>query len=158
MYSFLENKLKELNISRYQEKNRSLANYNPYIFSNNLIFISGQLPMTKNGLAYEGKITNDLNIEEITNCIEVATSNLIWNVNDCISSIKNKISSVQCCNIKGYFNCIETFKDHSKLLDISSNMIVKILGKNGVHSRVAVGVSSLPFNSPVEIEGIFSIS
>ena len=154
MYSSLENKLKELNICRYQKKNKSLANYKPYILCNNLIFISGQLPMTENGLAYKGKITQDLNIKEITNCIEVATTNLIWNVNDCISSIKKKISSVRCCNI----NCVETFEDHSKLLDISSNMIVKILGENGVHSRVAVGVASLPLNSPVEIEGIFSIS
>ena len=158
MCSFLENKLNELKISRYQKKNKSLANYKPYIFSNKLIFISGQLPMTENGLALKGKINQDFNIEAITNCIEVATSNLIWNVNDCISDMKNKISSVKCCNIKGYFNCVETFTDHSKLLDISSNMIVKILGENGVHSRVAVGVSSLPFNSPVEIEGIFSIS
>jgi len=37
-------------------------------------------------------------------------------------------------------------------------MIVDVLGEKGQHSRSAIGVSSLPLNSPVEIEGIFSIS
>lgn len=158
MYNLLEKKLHELKVSRHLKKNQSLANYKPYIFSNNFIFISGQLPLTKNGLLHTGKISKELDIKEVSTCIEVATSNLIWNVNDCISDIKTKILSIQCCSIKGYFNCEETFEDHSKLLDISSNMIRKILGDSGVHSRVAIGVSSLPLNSPVEIEGIFSIS
>ena len=39
-----------------------------------------------------------------------------------------------------------------------SDIIVEVLGENGHHSRTAIGVSSLPLNSPVEIEGIFSIS
>ena len=158
MYNHLEKKLHELKISRYLTKNKSLANYKPYILSNNFIFISGQLPLTDNGLVKTGKIYQNFDIKKMTNCIEVATSNLIWNVNDCVSGIKDKISTIKCCSIKGYFNCEENFEDHSKLLDISSNMIVKILGEPGVHSRVALGVSSLPLNSPVEIEGIFSIS
>ena len=38
-------------------------------------------------------------------------------------------------------------------------MIVKVLGKElGSHSRTVIGVNSLPLNSPVEIDGVFSIN
>ena len=158
MYNLLEKKIQESKIDRYLKKNKALANYKPYIFSNNFIFISGQLPLTENGILHTGKINKDLEFPKVSNCIEVATSNLIWNLYDCVSDIKSEISTIQCCSVKGYFNCEETFEEHSKLLDISSNMIGRVLGETGVHSRVAIGVSSLPFNSPVEIEGIFSIS
>ena len=90
--------------------------------------------------------------------MEITTSNLLWNLNDCIKDSKKKITNVKCCSIKGYFNCDQEFEDHSSLLNFTSDYIIKVLGMNGRHSRVAIGVSSLPKNSPVEIEGIFSIS
>ena len=34
---------------------------------------------------------------------------------------------------------------------------MKNIGEKGKHSRFAVGVSSLPRNVPVEVEGIFEI-
>ena len=42
-----------------------------------------------------------------------------------------------------------------KETDISG--AVNIFGDKGKHSRFAVGVSSLPRNTPVEVEGIFEI-
>ena len=90
--------------------------------------------------------------------MEITTSNLLWNLNDCIKDLKKKVNKIKCCSIKGYFNCDQEFDDHSSLLNFTSDYIIKVLGMNGRHSRVAIGVSSLPKNSPVEIEGIFSIS
>ena len=44
------------------------------------------------------------------------------------------------------------------LLFLGVTVLVKILGqKSGSHSRSVVGVNSLPKNSPVEIDGIFSL-
>ena len=158
MNDFFENKLNKCNIKRYLAKNSVLANYLPFKLSNNFIFISGQLPMTKMGIEFPGKIKKGIILDEYKNVMEITTSNLLWNVSDCIKSSKEKITNVQCCSIKGYFNCDQEFEDHSSLLNFSSDCIVKVLGTNGKHSRVAIGVSSLPKNSPVEIEGIFSIS
>ena len=61
-------------------------------------------------------------------------------------------------NLKGYFNAINSYEEHSKLLDKASKLIVEVLGpEHGKHSRLAIGCASLPKNSPVEIEAIFSI-
>jgi len=158
MNDFLENKLNECKIKRYLPKNKPLANYLPFLLSNNFVFISGQLPMTKIGIESPGKIKKKVDLSKYKKVMEITTSNLLWNLNDCIKNSQKKIIEVKCCSIKGYFNCDQEFEDHSALLNFTSDCIIKILGTNGKHSRVAIGVSSLPKNSPVEIEGIFSIS
>jgi enamine deaminase RidA (YjgF/YER057c/UK114 family) len=159
MNDFLKKRLLSLKIKRHLTTNLSVANYQPFTFSNNFIFISGQLALTNLGIKYEGKIKKKFNMENVQNAIEIATSNVLWNLNDSIINNKREIKRIKCCNIKGYFNCVDNFSDHSSLLDFSSNLIVRVLGKeSGEHTRAALGVSSLPKNSPVEIEGIFSLS
>ena len=158
MNDFFEKKLNECNIKRYLPKNNTLANYLPFLLSNNFVFVSGQLPMTKSGIELPGKIKKEVILSKYEKVMEITTSNLLWNLNDCIKDSKKKVIDIKCCSIKGYFNCDQEFEDHSKLLNFASDCIIKVLGSNGKHSRVAIGVSSLPKNSPVEIEGIFSIS
>ena len=158
MNDFLENRLKNLEIIRYLPKNTTLANYQPFVMSDNFIFISGQLPLTEDGINLPGKIKKKINLKEYEEVMQITTSNLLWNLNDCIISLRKEVLKVRCCNVKGYFNCEDDFEKHSDLLNFTSNSIVKVLGENGRHSRVAIGVSSLPKNSSVEIEGIFAIS
>ena len=157
MNDFFEKKLNKQNIKRYLPRNSTVANYLPFSLSNNFVFISGQLPMTKTGIEFPGKIKKEVHLTKYKKVMEITTSNLLWTLNDCIKHSKMKITDVKCCSIKGYFNCDDKFEDHSALLNFTSDCIIKVLGANGKHSRVAIGVSSLPKNSPVEIEGIFSI-
>ena len=56
MNDFLENKLNECKIKRYLPKNNPLANYLPFLLIDNFVFISGQLPITTNGIESPGKI------------------------------------------------------------------------------------------------------
>ncbi|MEE2695069.1 MAG: RidA family protein [Pseudomonadota bacterium] len=159
MNDFLKKRLLSLNIKRHLTTNLTVANYRPFVLSNNFVFISGQLSLTDSGIKYQGKIKKKIVLDKIKDAVEIATSNLLWNLNDSIIDNKKKIKKIKCCNIKGYFNCEDVFYDHSSLLNFSSNLIVRVLGqKEGEHSRSALGVSSLPMNSPVEIEGIFSLS
>ena len=62
MSDFLENRLKKLKIKRFLPKNTTIANYKPFVISNNFVFISGQLPLTKEGINSPGKIKNKINL------------------------------------------------------------------------------------------------
>ena len=90
MNDFFENKLNECNIKRYLPSNNSLANYLPFLLSNNFVFISGQLPMTKNGIESPGKIRKEIVLSEYKKVMEITTSNLLWNLNDCIKDAEKK--------------------------------------------------------------------
>ena len=157
--NYLSEKLKKNNVVKFNKHSVTLANYSPYSISNNMLFISGQLPIVDGNLKYVGKIDHDLKKNEAEKAILICISNILWIVSSLID--ENSISQykkVKCLNLKGYFNTKSNFNNHSSLLDIASDIMVKVLGKkNGVHSRVAIGCESLPKNSPVEIEAIFSI-
>ena len=156
MNNFLKQKLLSSGLKRVN-KQKVLANYKPFIIFEKLIFISGQLPFKNNKIFMEGRINQDLTQEDSKTSIFLATLNMLWNLSDAIDMQKN-INSIKCVNIKGYINSHESFDDHSSLFDVSSDLILKILGReNGSHSRTVIGVNSLPKKSPVEIDGIFAI-
>ena len=156
--SFFKEKLINKGVDRYNSKPTSIANYSPYKYFNKILYISGQLPIINGKLKYSGKIGKDIHENDLDDCILICVSNLLWNVNDFLENTQQKIDNVSCLNLRGYFNTLDDYEEHSKQLDKASTFIVHVLGsKHGKHSRVAIGCSSLPKNSPVEIEAIFSI-
>ena len=156
--SFFKEILINKGVNRYNLKPISVANYSPYKYFNNVLYISGQLPMVNGKLKYSGKIGKDINENDSEDCILICISNVLWNVCYFLENTNQKVSHIGCLNLKGYFNAVNSYEEHSKLLDKASTLIVEVLGpEHGKHSRLAVGCASLPKNSPVEIEAIFSI-
>jgi len=156
--SFFQENLINKGVDRYNSKPFSIANYSPYNYFNNVLYISGQLPIINGKLKYCGKIGKDINENDSEDSVFICISNILWNVCDFLENTDQKVDNVSCVNLRGYFNTVDNYQEHSKLLDKASTLIVEVLGsKNGKHSRLAIGCSSLPKNSPVEIEAIFSI-
>ena len=156
--SFFKENLINKGVNRYNLKPISVANYSPYKYFNNVLYISGQLPMVNGKLKYCGKIGKDINEKDSEDSILICVSNILWNVYYFLENTNEKVAHVGCLNLKGYFNAINSYEEHSKLLDKASKLIVEVLGpEHGKHSRLAIGCASLPKNSPVEIEAIFSI-
>ena len=156
--SFFKENLIHKGVNRYNSKPISVANYSPYKYFNNVLYISGQLPMVNGKLKYYGKIGKDINDNDSEDCILICISNILWNVCYFLENTKQKVAHVGCLNLKGYFNAVNSYEEHPKLLDKASKLIVEVLGPElGRHSRLAVGCASLPKNSPVEIEATFSI-
>ena len=56
------NNIKE-NLIKYKinlpEATKPIANYSPYLIVNNLVFISGQIPLIKGKITYQGKVGSD---------------------------------------------------------------------------------------------------
>ena len=157
MANFLSKKLIELNIVR-RNKLAVLANYVPFYIYENLLFISGQLPIENDQLKFQGKIDTDMNTIEQSESIVLTTTNLLWTLSDAIDNSQNKIKEIKCINLKGYLNTSKSFKNHSILFNLASDLIINVLGKkNGSHSRSVIGVNSLPKESPIEIDAIFGL-
>ena len=156
--SFFKENLISKGVNRYNLRPISVANYSPYKYFNNVLYISGQLPLVDGKLKYCGQIGKDINERDSEDCILICVSNILWNVYYFLENKNEKVAHVECLSLKGYFNAINSYEEHSKLLDKASKLIVEVLGQEyGKHSRLAVGCASLPKNSPVEIEAMFSI-
>ena len=57
--------------------------------------------------------------------------------------------------VLGFVNAGPAFREHPKVINGCSDLLVEVFGERGRHARSAVGVGSLPENITVEIEAIF---
>ena len=68
----------------------------------------------------------------------------------------DKISKI--VRVSGFVNCVQEFYEHPKIINAASELLFEIFGEKGKHTRIAIGVKSLPLNSVVEIDLIAEIT
>lgn len=137
------------------EATKPIANYSPYFMVNNLVFISGQIPLIKGKVSYQGKVGSDLSITDGIEAAKLCILNTFGVLNAAVKN--NTLLIKRCVKITVFINCTNDFIEQPVVADGASNLIHNILGKNGNHTRSAVGVNALPKNSSVEIDSIFEI-
>jgi enamine deaminase RidA (YjgF/YER057c/UK114 family) len=132
--------------------------YLPLVEVNDLIYISGQIPLDTNVeppiVKYQGKIGLDTTIEKGQDAAILCTLNTLSLLMDYLGSL-DKIKKV--VKVSAYINSVESFKDHPQVVNPASNLLEKLFDEKGKHSRLAIGVTSLPLNSVIEIEFIIQI-
>ena len=120
----------------------------------NLVFISGQVSFDSNGKLIKGKIGKELNIEQGQEAAKFCALNLLSQLKEICGNL-DKVKG--CIKITGYVNSIDSFVDQPKVVNGASDLISKVFGENGKHTRAAVSTNSLPLGAAVEVEGIFQI-
>jgi len=68
---------------------------------------------------------------------------------------RNKVKRI--VKVLGMVNTEAGFKDHPKVINGFSDLMVEVFGEKGKHARSAVGMCSLPMNMAVEIELIVEV-
>lgn len=149
-----ESRLEELGI-KLAEKVAPVGSYVPVSIVGNLVFVSGQLPLEGGELRYKGKVGEDLTVEQGYDAAKLAALNGLSVINHALGSLLGLNRIVK---ITGYVASAPGFSEQHKVVDGASEFFFELLSENGKHSRVAVGVSELPLNSPVEIEIVAEIS
>lgn len=129
------------------------ANYVPYRWAGNLLFVSGQVP-TQNGVdQFSGRVGEDLSIEEGQKAARLCAINILAQVNAALNGDLERIQS--CVKLGGFVNCASGFGEQPSVINGASNFFVEVLGDRGRHTRFAVGSVSLPRNVAVEVDAIF---
>ena len=106
-------------------------------------------------MQYTGKVTQDISIEEGVKAAELCCVNIIAALKKGIDNEWDKLDTF--VKLGGFVNCPNDFTDHPKIINGASDLLVKIFGDRGRHTRFAVGSNSLPMNISVEIEAIIKI-
>ena len=150
----IENKLKELNIELPNAPD-PVGAYVAFKKIGNLLFISGQLPISKDGKIIKGKIGADLNLEDGQKASKLCVINILAQVKKALNGDLNKVKN--CVKITGFVNSINDFKDQPKVINPASETLSSVFGVNGKHARAAISTNSLPLGAAVEIDAIFEI-
>ncbi len=124
-----------------------VANYVTSVRTGNLLFLSGHGECGET--LKTGKVGRDLTLEEGARSAERVGLCMLATIKAAVGDLSKVKRFVR---ILGMVQSTEDFKDHPKVMNGFSDLMVVAFGENGRGARAAVGMQSLPFNIPVEIE------
>ena len=150
----IEEKLSLLNIS-LPTPPKPAGSYIPVVRTGNLVFVSGQIPVKDGKVEFQGKVPTNVPIEVAQQAAKLCIINVLAQLKSEIGTL-DKISRI--VRVSGFVNSAQDFVEQPKIINAASDLLFEIFGEKGKHSRIAVGVASLPLNSTVEIDLIAEIS
>ena len=131
-----------------------VANYVPYRFADNLLYLSGQGPKRADGTYRAGRLGRDISIEDAYAEARLTGLQLLAVAKAALGDL-SRIEAV--IKLLGMVNAEPDFSDHPKVINGCSDLLVDVLGDAGRHARSAVGLGSLPNRMAVEIEAILLV-
>jgi enamine deaminase RidA (YjgF/YER057c/UK114 family) len=131
-----------------------VANYVPFRFAGNLLYLSGQGPKRPDGTYRAGRLGRDISIEDAYQEARLTGLQLLAVAKAALGDLSRIEATIK---LLGMVNAEPDFSDHPKVINGCSDLFVEILGEAGRHARSAVGMGSLPNRMAVEIEAIFLV-
>lgn len=142
--------------SRHPEGDRALpappkpqGRYRPAIVTSDLVMTAGMTPRVDGRLQYAGKVGEAVSLDDARKAAGIALANAVAAIAEVLGSTQE---IEQVLRMVVYVNAASTFTEHSKVADGASDRLAELLGDRGSAVRTAVGVSSLPGGSCVEVE------
>jgi len=150
-----------MKIEEHMEKERiilpkpskSLGSYVPVVKSGSFIYLSGVIPL-KGDKVVAGKFGREFDEKSGREPAELCALQLVANLKDAIGDLDRVKQIVK---IEGFVNSTDDFSAQSKVLNYVSDLLVRIFGEKGKHSRTAIGVNSLPLNAALEVSAVVEI-
>lgn len=150
----IEKRLAELGIS-LPTPAAPIANYVPYVRTGDMLVVSGQLCLGGDGKPVaRGQLGNAVSIEDGTKAARACVINLLAQARAALGDL-DKVRRV--VRLGGFINSAVGFVDGPKVMNGASDLMVEVFGDKGRHARTTVGVSALPLDAAVEVEGMFEV-
>ena len=128
---------------------------NPRSSIENSFYVSGQVAMRDGKLVATGLVGDQVSLELAQECGRQCAINILKSLKSDLGTINN---IKQVARIAVYVASADNFTDQHLVAHGASQLFLEVLGPDrGSHSRTAIGVKSLPLNSPVEVYAIFQM-
>ena len=149
----IEAKIRQMGLE-INEAPRPVASYVPAVKVGTMVYTSGQLPLYQGKLTAQGKVEQDVSLEEASRAARICALN-------CLSAVKGLGISLEeiekIIKVNGYVNSSAGFTGQPQVINGASDFLIEVFGDEGIHARAAVGVSELPLNASVEIDMILKL-
>ena len=155
MAGAVEQKLASLGIA-LPKPAAPVANYVPTVRTGNLLFVSGQICFAADGkLAAKGQLGGAVSLEDGQKAARACAINLLAQAKSALGDLDRVVRVVR---LGGFINSAPGYTDGPKVMNGASDLMVEVFGDKGRHARTTVGVSALPSEAAVEVEGVFEVS
>jgi enamine deaminase RidA (YjgF/YER057c/UK114 family) len=154
MAGTVEKKLSELGVV-LAEPTAPVANYVPFVRTGNLLMVSGQICLDAGKLVAKGQLGAGVSIEDGQKAARICAVNVLAQVKAALGDLDKVMRVVR---LGGFVNAAAGFVDGPKVMNGASDLMVAAFGEKGKHARTTVGVSALPLDAAIEVEGLFEVS
>ncbi|MGG1662524.1 RidA family protein [Brevibacillus sp. NRS-1366] len=149
----IEQRLQELGIT-LPEPPPVAAIYVPAVTVGNIVYTSGNDCRVDGKLMFQGKLGQELTIEEGQLAARQTMINLLAVLKAHLGDL-DKIERI--VKLLAFVNSAPGFAEQPYVINGASALLEEVFGEQGKHARSAIGTSELPFHTPVEIEMIVQI-
>ena len=126
----------------------ALAMYRPALQSGPYVFVSGQVAMRDGAIVHPGTVGAQQTVETAREAAQVATLNALA----AVKALRGSLEGLRVVRLTGYVAATPDFGEHPQVINAASELLRDAFGEEaGVGTRLALGVSSLPLQSPVEL-------
>ncbi|GAA1546358.1 enamine deaminase RidA (YjgF/YER057c/UK114 family) [Microbacterium ginsengiterrae] len=132
-----------------------VAAYVPAVVHGGLVYTSGQLPFASGALPATGKVGAEVTPEDAATYARTCALNALAAAAAAAGGL-DRIAGV--LRVGGFVACAPSFTGQPAVINGASEVLGEIFGDAGRHARAAVGVASLPLDSPVEVEVTFLLA
>jgi len=127
--------------------------YIPALRSGNLVYTSGQLPITGGRLPHRGKVGAEVTLEDAKADARVCAINALA----AVEALVGLDAVVRVVKVVGFVASDPSFTSQPEVVNGASEFLGEVFGEAGRHARSAVGVAVLPRDTPVEVEIVVEV-
>jgi enamine deaminase RidA (YjgF/YER057c/UK114 family) len=143
-----EQRLKELGITLPLLPSPA-GNYVHAVRTGNLLFLAG-----KGAQESTGKVGTEVSLQQGYDWARHAGLLLLSVLRHELGTLDRVTKIVK---VLGLVNAAPGFGNHAEVINGCSDLFVSVFGERGRHARTSVGVASLPYDIPVEIEAVVEV-
>lgn len=129
-----------------------VGSYLPAKIVGDQVMTSGVVPFREGVLVATGRVPDQVDPELAAECARQCALNILGNLATVVD-----LWEIEIIRIHGYVAATPDFTGHPAVLNGCSDLLALVLGERGRHTRIAVGVASLPLGAPVEVDCVARI-
>ena len=133
-----------------------MADYVPSVRSGTLVVVSGQVPAQDGKIMVTGLIGTDVTVEQGQDAAKLCFLNVLTHLRAACDGDLDRVTRV--VRLGGFVSAPAGFTQHAQVMNGASDLAVAVFGDAGRHARSTIGVSGLPGNAAVEVEGMFEVT
>lgn len=129
--------------------------YTSVVRDGSTLYLSGQIPRIGDRIAFTGVVGADVSLAQARDAAAVCVLRALVLLREALGSLAALRAVLR---LTVYVHCAADFTQHSEVADGASDLLWRVLGPAGAHTRTSVGVLQLPKNAAVELDLIAAAS
>ena len=134
---------------------KPVAAYVPWVRAGDLVFVSGQIPLSGGVLTAEGPVPSRVTPDDAASAARLCVINAMAVLADALDGDLDRVRRIVRLGV--FVASDPGFHGQPQVANGASELLLEVFGEAGRHARAAVGSVGLPLGATVELEMVAQV-